>query len=72
MAAKVAPKGLGPQDSTEKLAQWVDLLGQPLPRKHVFKIFGAEPLPLNLVQYDLTSVSYNLLDLNLLDLNMLY
>ena len=29
-----------PQDPTKKLAQWVDILGQPLSRKHVLKYFG--------------------------------
>ena len=41
VAATVAPKrakGLGPYDQTRKLAQWVDLLGQPLSQKYVFKI----------------------------------
>ena len=32
------------QDPTKKLAQWVDLLGQSLSRKHVIKIFGLEHL----------------------------
>ena len=39
----VAPKGLGLQDPTKKLAHWVDLFGQPLTRKLVFKNFGPEP-----------------------------
>ena len=43
MAALVAPRGLGPLDSTKKLAHQVDLLGQPLSRKNVFEIFGPEP-----------------------------
>ena len=48
MAATVAPKGLGPQDPTKKLADWVKLLGQPFTRKLVFKNFGPEtPPPLN-------------------------
>ena len=34
-----APKGLGPQDPTKKLAHWVDLLGQPISRKTIFKNF---------------------------------
>ena len=42
MAARVASKGLGPQDPTKKLAEWVKLLGQPLSRKHVFKNFGPD------------------------------
>ena len=46
VAATVAPKGLGPQDPTKKLAHWVNLLGQPSTRKLVFKNFGPEP-PLN-------------------------
>ena len=41
VAATVAPKGLGPQDPTKKLAHWVDLLGKPLTLKLVFKkIYG--------------------------------
>ena len=49
VAATVAPRGLGPQNQAKKLAQWVDLLGQPLSRKHVFEIFGPEP-PLKSLQ----------------------
>ena len=30
VAATVAPRGLGPQDPTKNLAQWVEILGQPL------------------------------------------
>ena len=41
VAATVAPKGLGPQDPTKKLAHWVELLGQPLSRKPVFRNFWA-------------------------------
>ena len=43
LAGKLAwlPRGLGPQNPTKKLAQWVDLLGQPLSLKHVF---GPDPL----------------------------
>ena len=44
VAVTVAPKGLGPQDPTKKLAHWVNLLGQPLTRKLVFENFGPEPL----------------------------
>ena len=40
-----APRGLVPKDPTKKLAQWLDLLVQPLSRKHVFEIFGPEPSP---------------------------
>ena len=36
---------LGPQVPTKKLAHWVDLLGQPLSLKLVFKKFGYEPPP---------------------------
>ena len=35
VAATLAPRGLGPQDPTIKLVQFVDLLGQPLSRKYV-------------------------------------
>ena len=31
--------GLGLQKPTKKLADWVDLLGQPLFRNHFFEIF---------------------------------
>ena len=43
VTATVAPKRLGPQDPTKKLAHWVNLLSQPLTRKLVFKNFGPEP-----------------------------
>ena len=33
----------GPSDPTKKLANLVDLLGQPLSRNHVFAIFRPEP-----------------------------
>ena len=36
VAATVAPKGLGPQDSTKKSAHWMDLFGQTLSQKTVF------------------------------------
>ena len=42
-AATVVPRGLGPQDSTKKLAKWVDLSGQPLSGNHIYEIFGPEP-----------------------------
>ena len=42
VTATVAPKSLRPQDPTKKLAQWVELLGQPLSRKHVIKNFRPE------------------------------
>ena len=38
-----APNGLGPSNPTKKLAHWMDLLGQPLFRNHVFEIFRGEP-----------------------------
>ena len=44
VAATVVPKGLGLQVPTKKLAHWVDLLGQPLSRKLVFKKIRSEPL----------------------------
>ena len=40
VAVTPAPKDLGPQDPTKKLAHWVDLLGQPLSQKNGFKIGG--------------------------------
>ena len=46
VAATVAPKGLGPQDPTKKLAKWVDLLGQPLSQEPVIINFWPEPPPL--------------------------
>ena len=53
VGATVAPRGLGPRDPTKKLAQWVDLLGQPLSRKHVFEIFGPEPpLIIQITEYE--------------------
>ena len=45
VTATVAPKGLGPQVSTKKLAHWVNLLGQSLSLKLVLKKFGSEPHP---------------------------
>ena len=38
-------QGSGTSRPDQKLAQWVDFFGQPLSRKHVFKIFGPEPPP---------------------------
>ena len=44
MATTHAPNNcLGPPNPTKKLAHWVDLLGQPLTRNHVFEIFRPEP-----------------------------
>ena len=45
VAATLAPKGLGPQDATKKLAYRVELLGQPLSQKKVFENLGPEPPP---------------------------
>ena len=42
-------KGSGTSILDQKLAHWVDLLGQPLSRKLVFKTFGPEPPSLNKV-----------------------
>ena len=42
VAATLAPKGLGPQDPTKKLAHQVELLGQPLSQKKVFENLGLE------------------------------
>ena len=42
----LAPKGLGLQNPTKKLAHWSDPLGQPLSRNHGFKIFRPESLNL--------------------------
>ena len=41
-----APKGLGPQNPTNKLSHWAEFLGQLLSRKDVFKICIPEPHPL--------------------------
>ena len=38
-----APNGLGSPNPVKQLAHWVDLLGQPLSRNHVFEIFKGEP-----------------------------
>ena len=43
VAATLAPKGLGPQDPTKKLADRVELLGQPLSQEKVFENLGPEP-----------------------------
>ena len=45
VAATLAPKGLGPQDPTKKVAHRVELLGQPLSQKNVFENLGSEPPP---------------------------
>ena len=41
--ATLAPKDLGPQNSTKKLAHRVELLGQPLSQKNVLENVGPEP-----------------------------
>ena len=46
VAAMLAPRGLGLQDPTKKLAHQVKLLGQSLSQKNVFQNFGPEPPPL--------------------------
>ena len=43
VATTLAPKLLGPQDSTKKLAHCVELFGQPLSQKNVFENLGPEP-----------------------------
>ena len=52
VAATVAPKGLGPQDPTKKLAHWGNLLGQSLTsnwqQKCIEKGFTGPPLPIPL------------------------
>ena len=47
VAATLAPKGLGPQDPTKKLAHRMELLGQPLSQKNGLENLGPEPSPLN-------------------------
>ena len=44
VATMRASDGLGPPNPTKKLANWVELLGQPLFRNHVFEIFRGKPL----------------------------
>ena len=47
VAATLVPKDLGPQDLTKKLVHWVDLLGEPLSQKTIFKNLVPElPSPL--------------------------
>ena len=46
VAATLAPKGLGPQDPTKKLAHRVEILGQPSSQKNVFENIGP-PLKIN-------------------------
>ena len=41
VATTRAPNGLGPPHPTKKLDHWMELLGQPLSRNHVFAIFIA-------------------------------
>ena len=45
VAAPLAPKGLGSQNPTKKLAYWVELLGQPLSQNNVVKNLEHEPPP---------------------------
>ena len=47
VAAPLAPKGLGSQNPTKKLAYWVELLGQPLSQNNVVKNLEHEPPPPN-------------------------
>ena len=39
----VVAKGLGASNPTNKLANWVEILGQLISRKHVFIIFNNVP-----------------------------
>ena len=56
VAATRAPyNGLRPQNPTKMLTHRVDLLGQPLSRKHVFEIFRGKP-PLNRRIFDVTFI----------------
>ena len=50
VATTRAPNGLGPPNPTKKMARWMDLLGQPLSRNHVFEILRGEP-PLTILLY---------------------
>ena len=56
----VAPRGLGPQDPTKKLAQWIDLFGQPLSRKYVEEIFGPEPLHFSIFLLEISKLASQL------------
>ena len=56
VTARLAPKGLGPQNSTKKLPHWMNLLGQPLSRNHVFENLGHEP-PLKMYDLKISSKS---------------
>ena len=44
VAATMAPKDMGPQDPTEKLAHWVDLLGQRYLKNLFSEISGPDCL----------------------------
>ena len=43
VATTCAPNSLGPLNPTKKLTHWVEYLGQPLSRNHVFEIVRPEP-----------------------------
>ena len=45
VATMHTPNGLGPPDLVEKLAHWMDFLGQLLSRNCVFEIFSLNPPP---------------------------
>ena len=48
VATTCTSNGLGPPNLTKKLANFVELFGLPLYRKHVFEIFSSDPPPLNI------------------------
>ena len=56
VATTLAPKGLGPQNPTKNLAHWVDLMGRPISRKSVVRIFVPNPTPLLKTLLDLTQL----------------
>ena len=57
VATTHASNGLGPSNPTKNLAHWVNFLGQPLSRNHVFKIFRGEP-PLKELYYDYEIIAF--------------
>ena len=61
VATTLAPNGLGPPNPTKKLAHWMDLLGQPLSRNHIFKILRGE-LSLNIKEQTELKVNWTQID----------
>ena len=65
LAVTLVPKGLGPQNPTKNWPNLVDLMGQTLSRKPVFKIFGPE----SVMSFYLRSIQLLLIDNNIGSLN---